>query len=69
MSTEERFIAIETKLAFQEDVIQTLNESLISHEQKFSELERRYLVLLDRFNALDSPGDSAAPIDERPPHY
>jgi SlyX protein len=63
---------LETRLAFQEDTLQTLNEQL-AHQQSVTEqqqqmLQALYVQLRDVQDA--SSADGAAPVSqERPPHY
>jgi len=69
MSEEHRLIAIETKIAYHEDLVQTLNDTVIDQQMRIAELEARYQALLDRMSALHPPADPAEMGDERPPHY
>lgn len=66
----DRIVEIETKLAFQEDAIQALNEVICRQEKRISQLEETLAVLIDRFRQLSADQEpSATPRDERPPHY
>lgn len=63
---------LETRLAFQEDTLQALNEQL-AHQQSVTEqqqqmLQALYAQIRDVQDA--SSADGAAPVSqERPPHY
>jgi len=68
---DQRFETFETKLAFQEDTIQQLNDALVEQQSRIDQLEISLRSLLERFDGEpdlpDLPDISAA--DERPPHY
>ncbi|MDH3640872.1 MAG: SlyX family protein [Gammaproteobacteria bacterium] len=65
---DERFETFETKLAFQEDTIQQLNDALVEQQSRIDHLEISLRSLLERFDdEPDLPDISVA--DERPPHY
>jgi len=65
----QRFIDIETKLAYQEDLIQELNKTIHSQQLKLEQLEQALRSLSMRYNSLAEQGDSDYPVDEKPPHY
>ncbi len=58
---------LQTKLAFQEDLIQKLDEALGSQQQQILDLNRRVELLMQQVkmmeNALPEPSQSP------PPHY
>ena len=65
---DERLIALETKLAYQEDAVQQLNAVLLDQQRQIDRLTAANQVLSDRVRTLgEQPGDTGAP--ERPPHY
>lgn len=66
----ERIDEIESRIAFMDETIIELRDSVDAHQQQILMLERRCAVLADRLKAaLDAaPGDSEGE-DERPPHY
>jgi len=65
----QRLINIETKLAYQEDLIQELNKTVHSQQIKVDQLEAALRSLTSRYNSLAEQGDSEYPVDEKPPHY
>ena len=68
--TEERLIAIETKLSFQEDQIDELNKTAYQQQLKIERLEAICEALAGQVRALaEAGGDSRASANERPPHY
>ena len=66
---DQRLIDIETKLAYQEDLIQELNKTVHTQHLKISKLEESIRTLTMRYNSLAEQSDSEYPIDEKPPHY
>ncbi len=64
-STEERFISIETKIAYQEKLIAELNEVILERGKQIDLLTRR-ITQLERLATDDGPEQ---PGHERPPHY
>ncbi len=66
----DRLIELETKLAFQEDTLQILNEVVTRQQQQIERLEAQLALLIDRFRQLsDPPTGNLKPADEKPPHY
>ena len=66
--TDDRFIEIETRLAYQEDLLQELNKVIHRQQGQIDDLQRRYGVLNDRVTGLQAAVESK-PLDEKPPHY
>ncbi len=66
---EERFEAIETKLAHQEALLADLNEALANQQDSIMKLEALCESLRLRVRSLSDALPAAAPEDERPPHY
>lgn len=65
---DERITQLEVKLAFAEDLLDTLNAT-VARQQEQIELLAREVVRLRRRETGDDPASSAVPPDERPPHY
>ena len=67
MSTEDRFVDIEIKLAHQEDLVETLNQLVYAQQKRMDKLEAMCAALAQhiRDNAHDGPNA----VNERPPHY
>ncbi|TNF51692.1 MAG: SlyX family protein [Burkholderiales bacterium] len=65
---EHRLTRLEEKLAFAEDLLDTLNAT-VSRQQEAIELLARELVRLRRKQVDDDPDHPVQPPDERPPHY
>jgi SlyX protein len=70
-SASERIEELESRLAFQEDLIESLNGVVARQDRELLELSRRLRDLESRFNELaeaaGSPGAAAG--YEVPPHY
>jgi len=65
----QRLIDIETKLAYQEDLIQELNKTVHSQQLKLDQLEETLRSLALRYVSALEHDDSEHPVDEKPPHY
>lgn len=66
----DRLIEIETKLAFQEEAIQALNDVVCRQQKQIGQLEATLKMLIDRYRQLSEALPSAIkPEDEKPPHY
>jgi SlyX protein len=68
---DQRLINIETKVAYQEHLVEELSAIVADQQQRIDRLETRCRSLLERIRALgDGSGAGAgSPDDERPPHY
>ena len=62
-------VELETRLAFQEDLIQTLNQILAGQQERLQEVEREIGELRRQLRSLSSQ-QVANPFEESPPpHY
>ncbi|HLP98741.1 MAG TPA: SlyX family protein [Sideroxyarcus sp.] len=67
---EDRLVDIETKISFQEDLIEELNKTLYQQQQKLDQLEEICRALARHVQALAEAGNEGkSPSHERPPHY
>ena len=67
---EERLTDIETKITFQEDLIEELNKTVYQQQQKLEHLGAICEALARQVRSLgEAAGDGKAPANERPPHY
>jgi len=66
---DEKFIDIESKLAYQEQTIAELNEALSSQQMQISNLEHQVVALIDRVRSLSESAPAGGTDDEPPPHY
>ena len=69
MNTEERLIAIETKIAYQEQTTKELNEAIIRQQVQIDKLQTTCNLIVKRLANLADTLPADDPIDEKPPHY
>ncbi len=68
--TEERLENIETKLSFQEDLLEELNKTVYQQQQKIERLEVMCQSLAQHVLSLSAArNDGVMLSNERPPHY
>ncbi len=67
--TEERIEKIETKLAFQEDLIEELNRTVYQQQKKLEQLEATCKALARHIAILAESSSENKPANEIPPHY
>ena len=63
----ERVDALESKLAFQDDTIDTLNKTVTEQWAKIDALTRQLFTLRERLQEAES--QMPRPANEPPPHY
>jgi SlyX protein len=63
----DRIDALEARIAYQDDTIETLNQTITEQWKQIDALTRQVAALNDRLQETESraPG----PVNERPPHY
>lgn len=67
---EERLVHIETKIAFQEDLIEELNKTVYQQQQKIERMEAICEALARQVRSMADAGSENRPTaNERPPHY
>lgn len=71
MATEARIDELEIKLAFQEQLIEVLNQQVSAQEQRVLSLERRVQTMAQLLMDLGSgaPAGASTGGNEQPPHY
>ena len=69
MTQDAQLIDIETKLAYQEDLLQELNQIVISMQQQIDKLELRNQMLRDNLKQIEDSLPSDSNPNEQPPHY
>ena len=73
MSGVDRQLAeLETRVAFQDQAIESLNRALADQQQQLLRQQRLIDAMAQRLRELASQADAGvgdAPQDERPPHY
>ncbi|MBA3981027.1 MAG: SlyX protein [Alcanivorax sp.] len=67
---DDRLVDIETKLAYQEDLVQALNGVVARQQQQIDQLEKACRSLIEHLNSMsDVVKTLQRPEDEIPPHY
>jgi len=64
-----RIDALETKIAYLEDTVQTLNDIVSNQQREIEELRVGCKHLVDRQKGLAELIEGGVEPDERPPHY
>ncbi|HEY1147176.1 MAG TPA: SlyX family protein [Pseudoduganella sp.] len=67
MSSEERFVDIEIKLAHQEDLVESLNQRVYEQQKQIDKLEAMLTALAE--HVRNNAQSNQTPLNERPPHY
>ncbi|WP_028134784.1 SlyX family protein [Bradyrhizobium japonicum] len=63
----ERIDTLETRLAYQDDTIETLNETITAQWKQIDLLTRKIAELGERLQ--DAEANAPGPVNEPPPHY
>ncbi len=66
---DNRIDSVETKIAYLEDTLQTLNDIVSNQQKDIEELRVSCKYLVDRQKGLAEMIEGDANPDERPPHY
>ncbi len=69
MSTEERFVDLEIKLAHQEDMVESLNQVVYQQSKRIDQLEDLLHKLAAHIRANASGSGISGAANEKPPHY
>lgn len=67
--SDDRLATIESKLAFLEDLVQTLNEEVSEQQRQIESLRVMCKHVSDQNKTLIAAMDEGGDQDERPPHY
>ncbi|MFZ2451069.1 MAG: SlyX family protein [Methylovulum miyakonense] len=72
MTMEERIIELEIKAAYQEDLLQALNNIVSQQQQQIDRLEMTCTLLNERIKSVSNQrqeGENTSNAHEIPPHY
>jgi len=69
MTTEERLVDIEIKLARQDDMVDSLNQLVYQQQKKIDELEALCSALARHIKDMRDAASEPGAANERPPHY
>jgi SlyX protein len=63
----ERIDALEMRLSFQDETVETLNQTITAQWKQIDALTRQVAELKERLQ--EAEGNAPGPVNERPPHY
>ena len=69
---EDRVVELETRLSFQEDTLQSLNQVITEQDRTIMQLQEQVRHLAEKLSDMEyslEQGTGKAPANERPPHY
>lgn len=66
---EDRLVDIEIRLARQDDLLETLNQTVFRQQRKIDELEALCSALARRIREIREAAGEPGPANEKPPHY
>jgi len=66
-NNEDAIIELQTKVAFQEDLLENLNQVIIDQQAQITKLERSFEAMIEQVNSLQAAHSSGK--QEVPPHY
>lgn len=68
-SEQERLNELEIRLAFQDDLLDSLNQTVASQQQELMEIKQLCRQLLTQWRETASPNEKFRPEDNVPPHF
>ena len=68
-NNEEAIIELQTKLAFQEDLLENLNQVITDQQGQIAKLERTIESIIVQMHSMQSSGQDNGQQQEIPPHY
>lgn len=66
---KKRIDELESQLAFQDELIESLNTTVAKQDREILELKHQFSRLSERLKEIGDASPGAAPQDETPPHY
>lgn len=69
MTTDERLVELEIKITRQDDLLDSLNQTIYQQQRKIDELEALCAAVARHIKDLREGAAAAGPANERPPHY
>jgi uncharacterized coiled-coil protein SlyX len=63
----DRIDALEMRLTYQDEAIETLNQTITAQWKQIDALTRQLAELKERLKEAES--NASGPVNERPPHY
>jgi SlyX protein len=68
-NNEEAILELQTKLSFQEDLLENLNQVIIDQQRQIAKLERTVESMLGQIHNMQSSIQDNRQQQEIPPHY
>ena len=68
-SLQKRVDELESQLAFQDELIESLNATVAAQDREILELKHQFGRLSERLKEIGDAAPGMAPQDETPPHY
>lgn len=68
-NNEEAIIELQTKLSFQEDLLESLNQVVINQQGQIAKLQRTVESMIGLMDSMQSAMQDNWPRQEMPPHY
>ncbi|NMZ22716.1 hypothetical protein HBO02_09830 [Pseudomonas proteolytica] len=69
MDLQDRVMDLESRLAFQDDTIETLNDILVAQQRAVERLQLQMAALLKRQEEMGGQFESSEEEEAPPPHY
>jgi SlyX protein len=66
---DERLTEIEIKVSHQEDMLESLNQTVYQQQKKIDQLEAMVAALAKHLQQVREAGREIGPANEKPPHY
>ena len=66
---ESRITELETKLAFAEDLLDTLNQTVIRQQRQLDSLQEQFRLLHQQVRDSQADAEPSTAREEIPPHY
>lgn len=68
-NNEEAILELQTKLSFQEDLLENLNQVITDQQGQIAKLERTVASMIGQMDSMQSSMQDNGPQQEMPPHY
>jgi SlyX protein len=68
-NNEEAIIELQTKLSFQEDLLENLNQVIVDQQAQMTKLERTVASMIAQMRSMQTSMQDNRQQQEIPPHY
>ena len=68
-NNEEAIVELQTKLSFQEDLLENLNQVITDQQGQIAKLARTVASIIEQMQSMQSASQDNGPQQEIPPHY